>query len=402
MQFPHSDHPANRFPQQIELLLYCGRSEAVARDRLRAAARAVTAWPEALQTAERHKMLPLLGKRLRAGCRDLLPAEILRQLSAFEQQGMVRSHYLMRQLIELLRLFESHGIAAIPFKGPALAVMVYGEVNLRQSVDLDILVPASEISKAKDLLLGQGFALKSSLTPQQEAAVLRRQYHLAFFRPADRCLVELHWDIAPQYFSFPFDAMRLWQRAEKIKLDGVEILTPPPEDLLLLLCVHGTKHLWNRLVWICDVAMMIRNVQQLDLGKAVARAAELRSTRMLLLGLSLANKLFDAELPEPIGQRIRSDTAVQSLTRQVREQFIRQSQTVESLLARNLFHLKSRERWSDRLRYCALFATAAGTSEWALLNLPPHLSFLYSLLRPARLIRVYLAELWALKMAGRW
>jgi hypothetical protein len=35
-----------------------------------------------------------------------------------------------------------------------------------------------------------------------------------------------------------------------------------PEDMLLFLCVHGGKHQWTRLAWICDVAEFIREAQE--------------------------------------------------------------------------------------------------------------------------------------------
>jgi hypothetical protein len=52
------------------------------------------------------------------------------------------------ELIRILNCLESHGIAAIPFKGPTLAESVYGNLALREFSDLDILVRQSDFPRA--------------------------------------------------------------------------------------------------------------------------------------------------------------------------------------------------------------------------------------------------------------
>ena len=39
------------------------------------------------------------------------------------------------------------------------------------------------------------------------------------------------------------------------------------ENLLLVRCAHGSKHLWERLGWICDVAELIRVRKRSQIGK---------------------------------------------------------------------------------------------------------------------------------------
>jgi hypothetical protein len=38
----------------------------------------------------------------------------------------------------------------------------------------------------------------------------------------------------------------------------MEVMALVGEDLLLILCAHGAKHLWMALGWICDVAELLR------------------------------------------------------------------------------------------------------------------------------------------------
>ena len=84
------------------------------------------------------------------------------------------------------------------------------------------------------------------------------------------------------------------------------------EDLLFSLCVHGSRHLWERLGWICDVAELISR-HDLRLDALLKRAATADTERMFLLGLHLAERLLDAPLPAEVKRRCDSDVRLSSL-----------------------------------------------------------------------------------------
>ena len=44
------------------------------------------------------------------------------------------------ELIRIMKLLEKNDIKALAFKGPVLSQMVYGDITLRQYVDLDVLI----------------------------------------------------------------------------------------------------------------------------------------------------------------------------------------------------------------------------------------------------------------------
>ncbi|PYT25415.1 MAG: hypothetical protein DMG57_25265 [Acidobacteria bacterium] len=53
---------------------------------------------------------------------------------------------------------------------------------------------------------------------------------------------------------------------------GQQIHTMASEDLLIDLCAHGCKHLWQRLAWIGDIAALTRS-RRLAWDVVIARAA---------------------------------------------------------------------------------------------------------------------------------
>lgn len=349
-------------------------------------------WETLLRLAHAHGVAPLLWFHLSKICPELVPEPYYNRLRDYFRNNSIRNHYLKSELLRLLDLFSAHGVMAIPYKGVVLAISVYGDLALRHFGDLDILVQPSDLQQAKTLLTAQGYEPKVILTEAQEAEFVRSQHHHFFSRASDGSVVELHWDVAPRYFSFSFAGMRLWDKVKRIGLDGVQVLAPEPEDLLLLLCAHGTRHQWSRLEWICGVAELVRSNPDFKWEIAMERARALGSRRMLLLGLALGQELLGLEVPDGIRREIEAEGALAKLIPSVlREVFGDASQT-PGPFAKNLFYIRARERMCDKARHMLLFAFTPGVSEWRWLPLPRRLSFLYYLIRPALVLRQYQVE----------
>src|SRR5207247_10696100 len=167
---------------------------------------------------------------------------------------------------------------------------------------------------------------------------------------------EIQWRIAPRYFSFPLDYGSLWERLRPIVLGDRKVLTLSPEDSLLILCVHGAKHLWERLGWICDVAELVRAHDGLDWRRAVEQAVESGSERMLFLGLFLASDLLGAALPVSVSQAVLADPSVKALGAGVRERLLTEADGMQGFIQASLFHLRVRDRMRVRARFCLRLA----------------------------------------------
>jgi len=160
----------------------------------------------------------------------------------------------------------------------------------------------------------------------------------------------------------------------------------------LVLCVHGSKHRWGRLGWICDVAGLIRVYEGIDWELVVHRAEALGTRRRLFLGLYLANDLLEAPLPEEVLQRVWADAGMKALAKQVREQLFQETEGSSELFERSMFDpfgVRVMERLRDKAWYCVSMVIIPGMGEWRLLPLPYLLSPLYYVLRPIRLAVKY-------------
>ncbi len=262
---------------EAALLVCCGRpgEHSVAASEIRSLVRQITDWASLIRAADFHGMLPLLYWRLHASCPEAVPGEALSRLRDEFNANTRHNLLLTGELCDLLDLFESNGIPAIPFKGPVLACWLYGNLALRQFVDLDILVPPRHVSRARELLVQRGYRTYPVLTPTQEQAFLRSTYDYSFLREGGEDLVELHWAVAPRQFCFPLNYDRLWDRLQSIPLGGKQVRTLSPEDLLLILCVHGTRHLWEALGWICDIARLAHATDRMNWQEVMRQARAL-------------------------------------------------------------------------------------------------------------------------------
>lgn len=380
---------------EAELLLCCARThiDPEKARQIKALLRG-TDWEYLIQMAEPHRLLPLLYHNLSITCPERVPKAILERLRNQFCENVVRNLFQTDELVNLLNLLEKHEICAIPFKGPILAKSAYNNLSLRQFGDLDILLRKQDILKAKDLLTACGYQIE--LTGSQQEYFLKHRYHYHFRREDGVVNVELHWAFTRRYWPFQLDFDHLRERSGLVLLAGTKVPNFSPEDSLLVLCAHGAKHSWPRLLWICDVAELIRAHPEMDWSYVIRQAEKLGSKRILLLGLYLTNNLLGAVLPKGIEQTVQADRTVKPLAAKIRGRLFLEEPSCFRGVEAHIFYCKLRERLRDRVPYLLhhLFsylseAITPNERDRALLPLPGFLFFLYYLLRPLRLVRTY-------------
>jgi hypothetical protein len=216
--------------------------------------------------------------------------------------------------------------------------------------------------------------------------LLRTQHNIQFSRDNHRLIVELHWEVAPHLFASTVNGERLWQDLITLDLNGTEVKTFSAEDLLFSLCVHGSRHLWERLGWICDIAELITR-RSLNWTALLERAASADTERMFLLGVYLAERLLDAPVPAEVKQRCDSDPRLASLAGNIIEHLFNGPTHVPAT-SREIFkyNLGVRKTLSARARYL-LYMFRPTDGDLGAHSLPPSLSFAYYLTRPFRLFR---------------
>ena len=343
-------------------------------------------WDFALRFAESHSLIPLLYFQLHAHAPEKVPPAVYEKLRDQYRRISALNVYLSGELRRLLKLFAAHEIDAIPYKGPALAAKAYGNIALRHFGDLDILVRQRDVPRVMELLVAEGYALHPPLNKVQQALMLRTQCNLPFTRDGRRLIVEIHWRVSARLFSSPLDEESLWENAGQESFEGATIKALAPEDLLLSLCVHGAKHLWERLSWIADIAQLLEVYLDLNWPRLLERARRSGTERMLLLGLYIAHDLLGAKLPAEVETQFEIDVEIAPLAGQVYARLFAEVDAESGMSGYFRFQLRARRRLRDKFNYCR-YVVSPTEEDLTLLSLPAPLSFVYYLLRPLRMLR---------------
>ena len=364
-----------RLSPEQQVLLGAIRVDGAQEERLREILARGLDWPLLRQMALSHEVLPLLYIRLKALGEDLLPTDELEQLRALYLANVHRTLRLTQKLLRALDLLAGRGIEALPFKGPALAVQAYGEVSLRQFVDLDILIHPQNFRPTYELLVNAGYGPLFPMSdrkaeelmgsaqvcpdPAQPHAVadrrlrrwMRHVNHLGF--SGHDCMLEVHWAVAPRFLASRLDPERFWQGLQSAYLNGRGLPVFSPENTALTLCLHGARHRWYQLKGIADLAHLVQRYPTLDGASLLEQSEGLGLRRILCLGLQLAEVVGGAALQPAVRTLVYQDVHARELAHHVQGLLFvgKQSDGHNGLVARLLFDLRSRDHLQDQLCY---------------------------------------------------
>lgn len=358
-------------------------------------------WEYVLNIAGRNGLLPLLSRNLLKYFRDRLPAEIDERLASFYQSNAQGNLYLSFKLTEVVKLLEDNGIPVLSFKGPTLAIQAYGDPALRHYVDLDILVQPRHFDRAIELLLNNGYQSEISSGPlTRKLLFFTRQKDLSLFSSDNRTRVELHWKLSGTHFSLPFELDQLWNRMDSLNLGGNDLRVLAFNDLFVYLCLHGSRHGWERLAWVCDLNELIRRRGSangpINWEEVIRHAKNHGCEKVVALGIFLVRRFFGGcadcpsleesehhEVYEEIADKVYADAfAATSNSNQIGDWY--------------MFHLSLKEKSYDRLKIKAVYFVwylklilTPNVVDKSIFHLPAALYPLYFVMRPIRLLIKY-------------
>lgn len=340
-------------------------------------------WKSLSALASRHGMQPLLYQALLRGA-DAVPAEEMQFLKQSYHANLQRALLLSREFVRILDQLSRIGVEVIPYKGLALAETLYGDITLRQSGDIDLLIRDYDLPRVRKAVGELGYMPHAPLSEEQQQVYLKTGYECAFDGAAGRNLLEVQWAIQPRFYAIDFDMPGIFQRAITATVAERRVKTPSYEDLFLILSAHAAKHVWERLVWLCDIARLTQ-LSGLNWNWIGAQARNLGLCRILRVTLLAANRLLDVPIPATTEKYLPQDSAASDLADEmIGCIFSEEDYNVESLAYFRLM-MKLRERAIDRRRFLRRLILTPGPSEWQTVRLPRPLYPLYRFVRLSRL-----------------
>jgi hypothetical protein len=346
-------------------------------------------WDFLLWEAEENSITPLLERHLSAVAPGAAPAAAQDQLKKTGRANTVRCLYLTAELINILRLFQSQNIPTIPYKGPVLAAQAYGDIALREFEDLDIILCQSDVAKAHEIIVPLGYKPKFDwiLSPGAAASLVPGEYN--YRDEPRRAMVEFHTEITLRHFPMQPDLDAFICNLAPVHLSDRDIPTFTAEDLLPMLCIHGSKDFWERLSWIADVSELVRSHPALDWDRVLRFAQPLNATRMLNLGLALADRVLDASLPSEVSARVQADRVAGEVAAEVHQRLLGRPFRTLDAAGRFSFRRRMLAGKIDGWRYAMRLAVVPSEDDWQMMRLPRALAPLYVALRPLRLLQKY-------------
>jgi hypothetical protein len=237
-------------------------------------------WTYVLETAHRQQILPLLDDCLSAAGRRAVPAASLKALAQRVAMIHARNRQLARELARLHRAAAGAGIRLLSFKGPVLAVSLYGDLALRQFGDLDLLVDRASSPRAEELLATLGYRRTRDFG-----------FEVSYVNDVTRIAVDLHRALSADNFPVAARFADLWDRRRKVALEGGDAETLSTPDVLIAMCIEAARdaHLGkSKLAKMSDLFHALRAVSDIEWEQVQARVRRLGLRRALWFGIQLA------------------------------------------------------------------------------------------------------------------
>lgn len=187
--------------------------------------------------------------------------------------AMVQAH-LQQMTLQTLRVagaqVKFHRACIIPikarhayFKGLTIGAQYYGDLGLRFSRDVDLMVHRTHIRDVIALAQKNGYLLiddagshKELTSPRDVDAVLRYQRVFNLVSP-EGVLIEVHEKIDKDQNIFNENKM-IWQ-AEPLAIQTVPMNVFPHALHFVFVAYHCARHSWSSLHWLADMDAMYRH-----------------------------------------------------------------------------------------------------------------------------------------------
>ncbi|MBD8071112.1 nucleotidyltransferase family protein [Bacillus sp. PS06] len=187
---------------------------------------------------------------------EFVPQHVISILNQLYKQNTFKMLHISGELDFLNKIFSQNKIPLIVLKGPVLGKDLYGDISLRTSSDLDVLVPLKQLLQAETILEEKGYVKDDYIN-----TILNdwkwRHHHVTYIHPKKGVKVELHWRLNPGLGKEP-KFNELWSRKRVSALTKHPIYILGKEDLFLFLVMHGGRHGWSRLRWLLDIHQLLK------------------------------------------------------------------------------------------------------------------------------------------------
>ncbi len=301
-------------------------------------------WAELARGASIHRCWGLVAGAIRSGALQVTSAQ-REETEAASRSAAALQVELDVALVEVANALDQLGTDYRVLKGPATSRAFYDDPQYRQYVDIDLLIRASHLDRAIEVLLDLGTS-----RPQLGGDANAWGDPLGWGQPVrlpTGVEIDIHRTLRPGPFGLRIETDELFEGPATVTIGGREILTLDADLHFIHACYHAVLHGGPpALVPLLDVAIALDS-DLVDPDRVVTTAERWMGGAVIARAINEATTIFALETGHPLvrfGRRRRP--------RRIERRWITTygSTSPRNHLRRPLALLEAQNHWTERLR----------------------------------------------------
>jgi hypothetical protein len=200
----------------------------------------------------------------------------------------------LQETLNISKSLRENGIEVIILKGSLASDILFGDLGLYPTGDIDLLIKPSEIQKASKILLDRGYIIIDNAKKLEHSDYMNYQN--------GTYSIDLHWNLVEPYFDIPNDFW--WTDAGQIMKDNEQLTFLSGERYLLFSICHLFSHGFMTLKLFSLVDAIIRSYKdKIDWKKLINYSEEYEIGRVVFFTVRLLHEILGTEVPERFSKK---------------------------------------------------------------------------------------------------
>lgn len=226
---------------------------------------------------------------------NLFLSRLKKELHQYYNQTAYKNMQLLRDTLEILKVLYAHGISVIPLKGTVASDLIFNDLGVYPSGDIDILVHPDQLTRAKKIICEECRYTETAGIDEDD--LLATHYHLNLSNGIN--LLEVHWNLVKRYYEIPADFW--WRETKTTTWNNIELIELSPEKYILYLVFRLFDHCFYPLRFFVIIAGLIgKNESIIDWDKLIVYAKQYKMKKLLFFSLRLLHEMLNTNIPEHI------------------------------------------------------------------------------------------------------
>jgi len=200
--------------------------------------------------------------------------------------------------------------------------------------------------------------------------------------------LELHWKILSENYAINIEKINIFEQSYFIEIDEYKIKMLNLEFLLIYLCIHGSKHFFERISWINDIHLLI-STKNIDWGKVLFYAKKLQVERIVYTAIYIVFFIFETNIPKDLKYFMSKDKKSKLIALKI----LKLENKGEKLTYKSFkILLDQRIRILKKIELILKLLFYPKETDLINFNMPKYMKSIFIIIRPFRLLIKYLRK----------